>query len=139
MNLPEQTTIGSGIFDGDNWVLVTDSQDVVSVLESVGSHAVRHARAEALTGLYVLVGNAEYDAVYGFHGCIPWIYRTAYRIYPSVFQVGDVVRIMGHGTKRYRVKHVNQGSTVVVVRPVGMRNDPSQDRAVGACQCIRTR
>ena len=136
--LPESATIGSGIFNTNawDWYLITDTQDVQCTLENVGTHAIRYARTEGLTGLYVLIGNAEYTAVYGFSGCVPWTYKTAYRIYPTVFHVGDIVHVMGHGAQRYRVKHVNDLD--VVIRPIGMRHDASSDIDVDASVCIRT-
>jgi hypothetical protein len=51
--------------------LVTDSQDVEGVLESIGQEGFDG------DGLLVEVLDGEYGEVWGFHGCVPRLNKTA--------------------------------------------------------------
>jgi hypothetical protein len=86
--LPVHVCLGSEFFNGPDWSLVTDSQDTDtrnpdSIAGSYLSQtAQRYMRDNDMRGLFVRTGNAEYTAIYGYSGSVPYTYKDATRLYP---------------------------------------------------------
>jgi hypothetical protein len=60
----------------EDYQLVTDSQDVKAVLESMGQPDLY----EDYQGLFVKVGDGEYESVYAFCGIVPYLSKLATKI-----------------------------------------------------------
>ena len=56
------------------WQFVSDSQDVEAIKQDLGK------RAHQFDSFFVVVGNGDYDAVYGMRGIIPWLWNTLTRL-----------------------------------------------------------
>lgn len=75
-------SVGSSFF-GDQWTLITDSQDVNATLDHLGTAIKDNAESAGYRGLYVLAEDGDIVAVYGFVGNVAYTYKTAYRLFPA--------------------------------------------------------
>lgn len=68
----------------DDWHLSTDSQDIDLTLDSLPAEVRRIVEDEQIDGLFIALDSsgADYAAVYGFCGSVPYTWKTAVRLYP---------------------------------------------------------
>lgn len=64
--------------DTKDYELVTDSQNVEETLKHIGK--TRTAKKHGIEGLFVLVGDGDYESVYGFIGTVPYLTKTLVRL-----------------------------------------------------------
>jgi hypothetical protein len=55
---------------------VSDSQDVSAIKEYLGNKPT-HKR---FNSFFIIVGNGEYDSIWGMEGIIPWLYKIATKL-----------------------------------------------------------
>jgi len=58
----------------DEYIFVSDTQDVEAIKEYLGEVS------DGYDSFFVLVGDGDYDDIYGMFGIVPWLSRRVYRI-----------------------------------------------------------
>ena len=68
------------IQDRSDLMLITDSFEVKHILDYLGYPAPDDDDPFELSGLFVLVGDGDYEEVYAFEGCVPYLYKDLWMI-----------------------------------------------------------
>jgi hypothetical protein len=61
-------------------MLITDSLEVKYILDHLGYPAPDEDEPLDFSGLFVLVGEGDYEEVYAFEGCVPYLYKNLWKI-----------------------------------------------------------
>ena len=61
-------------------MLITDSYEVKYILDYLGYPAFDDDDPMDFSGLFVLVGDGDYEDVYAFEGCVPFLYKDLWMI-----------------------------------------------------------
>ena len=61
-------------------ILLTDSLDVDYVLDYLGYPASDDDDPMDFSGLFVIVGDGDYEEVYAFEGCVPYLNKDLWQI-----------------------------------------------------------
>lgn len=59
--------------------LLTDSQDVAPIHEHFGRQGQSRGVTD-LSGFFVVARNGDYNAIWGFYGIVPYIYKDLYEV-----------------------------------------------------------
>ncbi len=68
------------IQDREDLMLITNSFEVKYILDHLGYPAPDDEDAINFSGLFVLVGDGDYDEVYAFEGCVPYFNKDLWKI-----------------------------------------------------------
>jgi len=68
------------IQDRDDLLLITNSFEVKYILDYFGYPAHNDEDPIDFSGLFVLVGDGDYEEVYAFEGCVPYLYKDLWMI-----------------------------------------------------------
>ena len=68
------------IQDREDLMLITNSFEVKYILDYLGYPAPNEEDPINFSGLFVLVGDGDYDEVYAFEGCVPYLNKNLYMI-----------------------------------------------------------
>jgi hypothetical protein len=68
------------IQDRRDLMLITDSFEVKYILDYLGYPAPDDDDPMDFFGLFVLVGDGDYEEVYAFEGCVPYLYKDLWMI-----------------------------------------------------------
>ena len=79
---PIVTYVGTinDIQDRKELMLITDSLEVNYILDYLGYSSPDDDDPFEFSGLIVLVGDGDYDEVYAFEGCVPYLYKDLWLI-----------------------------------------------------------
>lgn len=82
MSRPIVTYVGKidAIQDRRDLILVTDYSEVVSTLERIGYPVFDDTDPIEFSGLFVLVGDGDYEEMYGFEGTVPYLIKSIWKI-----------------------------------------------------------
>jgi hypothetical protein len=61
-------------------MLITDSFEVKHILDDLGYPATDDDDSMDFSGLFVLVGDGDYEEVYAIEGCVPYLYKDLWMI-----------------------------------------------------------
>jgi hypothetical protein len=59
----------------ENYVLITNSQDIKEIKELVAPFA------EDYDGFFAIIEDGDYKEIWGFEGTVPFTWKTAYKVY----------------------------------------------------------
>jgi hypothetical protein len=68
------------IQDREDLMLITNSFEVNYILDHLGYPAPDDEDPIDFTGLFVLVGDGDYDEIYAFEGSVPYLFKDLWRI-----------------------------------------------------------
>jgi hypothetical protein len=79
---PIVTYVGTinDIQDRRDLILITDYFEVQYILDYLGYPAIDDEDPMDFSGLFVLVGEGDYEEVYAFEGCIAYLYKELWMI-----------------------------------------------------------
>ena len=79
---PIVTYVGTinDIQDRRDLMLMTDSLEVKYILDYFGYPADDDGDPLEFSGLFILVGEGDYEEVYAFEGCVPYLYKDLWMI-----------------------------------------------------------
>ena len=79
---PKLTSAGTikDIQDRDDLILVTDSQEVQSVLEHVNYPPEDDENALDFSGLFVSIQDGDFVEIYAYLGSIPYLFENIWKI-----------------------------------------------------------
>jgi len=82
MSKPSLTYAGTikDIQDRDDLILVTDSQEVQSVLEHINYPPENDENAMDFSGLFVSVQDGDFVEIYAYLGSIPYLFENIWKI-----------------------------------------------------------
>lgn len=64
----------------EDMIFVSDSQDVISILESEFGKKRGKRLSEDFSSLFVLINEGEYQEIRGMAGIVPYNYRLTYKL-----------------------------------------------------------
>ena len=68
------------IQDREDLMLITNSFEVKYILDHLGYPAPDNEESIDFSGLFVLVGDGDYDEVYAFEGYVPYLNKDLWKI-----------------------------------------------------------
>ena len=71
------------IQDRRDLMLITDFFEVKCILDYLGYPAPDDDNPMNFSGLFVLVGDGDYEEIYAFEGCVPYLYKYLWMINPQ--------------------------------------------------------
>jgi len=79
---PIVTYVGTinDIQDRRDLMLITDSYEVKHILDYLGYPATDDDDPMDFSGLFVSVRDGDYEEVYAFEGCVPYLYKDLWQI-----------------------------------------------------------
>ncbi len=79
---PSNTCVGiiKGIQDRRDLMLITDAKEVKYILDYLGYPALDDDDPFNFSGLFVSVGDGDYEEVYAFEGCVPYLFKDLWMI-----------------------------------------------------------
>jgi len=61
-------------------ILVTDTLEVKWILDYLGYSAAYDGDRVEFSGLFVTMGDGDYEDVFAFEGCVPYLFKDIWRI-----------------------------------------------------------
>lgn len=68
------------IQDREEFILITNSFEVKFILDYLGYPAPDDDDPKDFSGLFVSVRDGDYEEVYAFEGCIPYLFKDLWQI-----------------------------------------------------------
>jgi hypothetical protein len=68
------------IQDRRDLILITDSLEVKYILDYLGYPATDDDDPMDISGLFISVGDGDYEEVFAFEGCVPYLYKDLWQI-----------------------------------------------------------